>query len=84
MTEPDEWTRQTQERLFRFIFRLQQKRWPEAWEQMLGMALVTGTLMVQRIPEAEALRRVHHAAYGVRAALGMFGPPPTPPKGRGE
>lgn len=74
MTQPDEWTRQTQERLFRFIFRLQQKRWPEAWEQTVGLALVDGSLKVERIPDADELRRVHHAAHGVRAALGYFEP----------
>ncbi len=67
----DEWTKQTQERLFRFIFRLQQKRWPEVWEQALGLALVDGSLTVNRIPDADELRNVHHAASGVRAAPGM-------------
>ncbi|GIK36546.1 MAG: hypothetical protein BroJett011_03790 [Chloroflexota bacterium] len=68
----DDWTRQTQTRLFRFIFRLQQKRWPEAWEQALGLALVDGTLKVERIPDANELRRVHYAAHGVKAALGRL------------
>lgn len=72
MPQPDELTQQTQQRLFRFIFRLQQKRWPGAWEQMLGLALVDGSLKVERIPDADELRRVHHAAHGVRVALGMF------------
>jgi hypothetical protein len=74
----DEWARSVQERLFRFVFRLQQKRFPHDWEAALGLALVDGSLTVSRVPDADALRRVHYAAHGVRAALGMFEPHPQP------
>jgi hypothetical protein len=68
----DEWVWSVRRRLFRYVFRLQHKRYPEEWELVLGLALVDGSLKVERVPEADELRRIHYAVVGTRAALGMF------------
>jgi hypothetical protein len=59
----------TEARLFCYVFHLQQQRNPEPWEITIGLALVDGSLKIERIPEAEVLRRVHFAAMGTRAGL---------------
>lgn len=56
------------EALFRFVFRVQQERPPLHWEEIIGLALLDGTLTVNHVPEVEELRRVHHAAALTQAA----------------
>jgi hypothetical protein len=62
----------TEARLFDYVFRLQNRRQPEIWERVLGLAMVDDTLTVKQPLRADELRRVHFAAEGVRAALGML------------
>jgi hypothetical protein len=55
--------------LFDQLFALRYKRQPQTWEAVLGLALVTGELVVQRVPAAPELARVHHVAADVELAL---------------
>ena len=58
---------------FARAFWLREKRDAEEWEMTLGMALVDGSLVIERMPEAEALRRVHYAAYWTQLAIQPIG-----------
>lgn len=60
-----------QERVYKYAFMRREKRQPEDWELTLGLALVQGTLVVQFLPDAETLRRVHYAAHWTRLALNI-------------
>lgn len=64
-------TTSTRELLFRQIFRLSHRREPEQWELVLGLALVDGDLVINRLPQAAELRSVHYVAHGTRYSLGL-------------
>jgi len=60
--------------LFEQLFSLRCGRMPQHWELILGLAIVSGELAVNRPPQASELARIHHVAADVALALGKEEP----------
>jgi hypothetical protein len=56
-------------RLFETLFGLRHNRMPQHWELVLGLAILSGELTVQRPPKEAELARIHHVAADVALAL---------------